>query len=73
MSKRQLLIPAASFERVEQRLSVFSSEIDAILWSSNGLTAPDGSSIEPSEFKPEIGWIPTVSYTHLTLPTILLV
>ncbi|HAA66263.1 MAG TPA: hypothetical protein DCY36_10575 [Acidimicrobiaceae bacterium] len=58
MSKRQLLIPAASFERVEQRLSVFSSEIDAILWSSNGLTAPDGSSIEPSEFKPEIGWIP---------------
>ena len=55
MSPRQILIPAAAYPRVADRLGASGHELEVLLWSTDAVVRPDGS--PASDVHPEVAWI----------------
>ena len=58
MSKRQVLIPLAVYDRLQSRLEASPNEFNVLRWSPSEITWPDGSPVAASDYNPEVGWIP---------------
>ena len=58
MAARQILIPAAAFPRVADRLAALSDEtgeaIEVLAWSEDGVVDADGQPV--SDPQPEVAW-----------------
>ncbi len=54
MSRRQVLLPAAAYQRVAERLAASPHEPEILLWSPAGIERPDGST--PSSVAPDAAW-----------------
>ncbi|MFT7648335.1 MAG: phosphoglycerate dehydrogenase-like enzyme [Candidatus Poriferisodalaceae bacterium] len=57
MTARTILVPAASHSRVADRLAALEHDLNVVLWSTDGLTMPNGGGVDSATIAPEVAWI----------------